>query len=451
MSENLAPFHQILEDLVKHARKLGADAADASAYVTQSISCAQRLGKLETLERTEAQNLGLRVFIGKKQAIVSTNDVAPDQLDLLVDRAISMARHVPEDHYCGLADPAQIFQGILPDLQTNDPEQPDHQALIARATQAEEAALAINGVTNSEGAEASWWQGALTRVASNGFTGHQRGSRHSISAAVIAGEGQAMEMEYAYHVEVFAEDLKDPTTIGHLAGTRAVARLDAKKGRTVSVPVVFDPRVASHFAGHLAGAINGHAIASGTSFLKEALGQKIMADGIYLIDDPHRQRGLASHPFDAEGLPTARRHLVEDGILTSWVLDLASARKLGMESTGHASGGMAAAPSPSTTNLYFAPGAVSPQSLIADIDQGFYVTALMGQGVNQTTGDYSRGASGFWIEKGQKTTPVNEMTIAGNLKDMFLDMTLADDLEFNGITNAPTIRIGTMMVAGTPD
>jgi PmbA protein len=439
----------LIQDLVRRAVNAGADGADAVAGVSTSISHARRLGKTEKLERDESRDLGLRVLIGKKQAIVSSNDWNVAGLDLLVERAVAMAKAVPDDVYCGLADPDQIVGDAYPSLDMEDPDEPSAETLIDRAAEAEDTALAIDGITNSEGAEASWTGVSIALAASNGFAGAYRGSRHGIGLSVIAGSGTEMESDYDFATAIYGADLASPAEIGREAASRALKKLGARKPSTGAVPVVYDPRVSGGLARHLAAAINGSAIARGTSFLKDRMGEKVMSDAITVIDDPHRARGLASKPFDAEGLANARRALVEAGMLKTWVLDLRTARQLGLDSTGNASRGTSGPPSPSVSNLHIEAGDVSPADLMADIRSGFYVTSLMGMGINMITGDYSRGASGFWIENGEIAHPVNEATVAGNLKDMFLTMTPADDLEFKHATNAPTIRVDGMTVAGS--
>ncbi len=438
----------LLDDLIARAKKLGADAADALVVNSTSISHAERLGKTERLERSESRDLGLRVFFGKQQAVVSSNDWDVETLDDLVERAVAMAKVVPEDPYCGLADPEFLFSGDIPDLDIFDTTEPAPEALIDRAKAAEEAARAVAGVTNSEGAEASWSLNDVTLAASNGFSGGYEISRHGVGVSVIAGEGTEMERDYEFSSTVHESDLDDSAAVGRAAGERAVKRLNPRKAPTAVAPVVYDPRVSHGLIGHLASAINGAAIARGTSFLKDAMNSKIFADGITVTDDPHRKRGLRSKPFDAEGLANASMNLIEDGVLTSWVLDLRAARQLGLKSTARASRGVSGPPSPSVTNLYLAPGSVPPKALMADIDSGFYVTELMGYGIDMITGDYSRGAAGYWIEKGEITYPVSEMTVAGNLKDIFLNLIPADDLTFRYGSNAPTVRVDGLTVAG---
>jgi PmbA protein len=437
-----------LGTLIAKARRAGADEADAVLVEGVSLSHAQRLGRTEKLERSESYDLGLRVLIGRRQAIVSSNDRGTDRAQDLVERAIAMAKAVPEDPYCGLADPAAIARS-WPDLDMVDPEEPAAERLIERAAAAEDAARAVPGVTNSEGAEAGWGRSRVAMVASNGFAGGYANTGHSVSAAVLAGEGLGMERDYAFASAVHGGDLRDPADVGKEAGTRAVRRLGARKIATCHVPVVFDPRIASTMLRHLVGAISGPAVARGTSFLKDKLGQRIFAAGLTVVDDPHRKRGLRSKPFDGEGLPNRRRAIIEDGVLTTWLLDLASARQLKLESTGHASRGTSSPPGPSPTNLWLEPGPVTAQELIGDIPAGLYVTEVMGQGVNPVTGDYSRGAAGFWIESGELAYPVSEVTVAGNVKDMFLHLTAANDLEFKTGIDTPTLRIDGMTVAGT--
>lgn len=438
----------LLTDLIARAKKAGADGADAIFVNGISLSHAQRLGKIEQLERSEGSDLGLRVFVGKRQAIVSSSDISNAALDELVDRVVAMAKAVPADEFCGLADPDQIFRGPIADLEICDSEEPAPETLIERASRAEEAARAVKGVSNSEGAEASWGRTSVALAASNGFTGGYDVSRQSMGVSVLAGEGTGMERDYEFSSAVFSSDLDDPADVGRQAGERAVKRLNPRKVGTQKVPIIFDPRVSNGLLRHLAGAINGSAIARGTSFLKDSMGKQILPADISILDDPHRKRGMASKPFDAEGIANNKIALVENGVLQTWVLDLRSARQLGLETTGRASRGTSGPPSPSTTNLYMPAGKVSPKAMIADIKAGLYVNELMGMGVNGVTGDYSRGAAGFWIENGELAYPVSEITIASNLKDMFLNMVPADDLEFRYGVNAPTVRIDGMTIAG---
>ncbi len=437
----------LLTDLVASARRGGADAADAVMFKSAHLGLRQRLGKPEMLERSESQDLGLRVLVGKRQASVSSTDPSPKALAELVERAVAMARLAPEDPYCGLADPDAIARSV-PDLDLNDPSEPSPEALEARAMETEDAARAVPGITNSEGAEATWSRSEIAIAASNGFTGTYARSGHGVSVSVVAGTGAGMETDYDYSSSVYGGDLEAAAVVGRRAGERTVKRLNPKKAETARVPVIFDPRVAASLVSHIAGAINGPSIARKASFLKDRMGQQILSAGLQVIDDPLRPRGLRSRPFDGEGIAARRMALVEDGVLKTWLLDLASARQLGLVTTGHAARGTSGPPSPSATNLYLAAGKVSRDELMADIKSGFYVTSLMGHGINMVTGDYSRGASGFWIENGKLTHPVSEVTVAGNLKDMFLAMTPANDLEFRMAVNAPTLRVEGMTVAG---
>src|SRR5690606_6873154 len=337
-----------------------------------------------------------------------------------------------------------------PDLDIED-KTPSLSAeeLAALAAEAEEAALAAKGVTNSGGASAGTGRSTATLVTSAGFAGTYAGTSSSFSCSVLAGEGTAMERDYDYSSMRHKADLEKPANIGRRAGEKAVKRLNPRKVNSQAVPVVYDPRVSGGLIGHFAGAISGSAIARGTSFLKKAMGQRIFPESISIVDDPHMKRGLRSKPFDGEGVANRRMTLVENGVLTTWLLDTATARQLGLQSTGHAARGTGGPPSPSTTNLYMEAGCLTVKELIADIRSGLYITELIGMGVNGVTGDYSRGASGFWIENGEIAYPVSEITVAGNLKDMFLNMTPADDLEFRYGTNAPTIRVEGMTIAGT--
>jgi PmbA protein len=448
ISKEAANDIDLLQDLVARAKKAGADAADAVLFEGVSLSHARRLGKVEKLERSESQDLGLRVLIGKRQAIVSSSDRSAKMLAELVERTLAMAKAVPEDPFCGLADPNEITRE-WPSLDMLDPEEPSADVLIERARAAEDAALAVPGVTNSEGAEAGWGRSRIALAASNGFAGAYAGSSHGVSASVIGGSGTQMERDYDYSSAVYAADLRDPAEIGKSAGERAVKRLGARKMPTGRCSVVFDPRVARGFISHLLGAISGPSIARGTSFLKDKLGQRIFPEAITITEDPHRQRGHRSKPFDAEGLANQRRALVDRGVLTTWLLDLRSARQLGLKSTGHASRGTASPPGPSATNIWIEPGTMSPSELMADIKSGFYVTEMMGMGVNGLTGDYSRGAAGFWIENGMVAFPVSEMTVAGNLNDMFARVVVASDLEFRTGADSPTLRIDDLTVAGS--
>jgi PmbA protein len=437
----------LAERLVKAARSAGADAADAVAMRSMSQSVEVRDGAVEESQRAEGNDMGLRVLVGKRQAVVSTNDIQGESVDALAERAVAMARAAPEDRFAGLAD-RDLLAREFPDLDLVDRALPDVGALEQAARRAEQAGLAVKGVSKSGGASASAGIGGMVLLTSHGFSGAYLGSRHSISMQAIAGEGTAMETDYDYASVLHAADLDAPEKIGRSAGERAVARLNPRKVTTKKVPVVFDRRIAGSLIGHLVSAISGGAIARKTSFLKDKLGERLFAPGINVIDDPLRRRGLRSRPFDAEGVAARKMALVADGTLKTWLLDCATARELDLTTTGHAHRSASSTPSPGPTNLHLEPGTQSPEELIKDIGEGFYVTGLIGMGVNIVTGDYSRGAAGFWIENGERTYPVSEVTIAGHLAEMFRTLKPANDLEFRYGTNAPSVRVEGLTIAG---
>jgi len=437
----------LLSSLIAEARKRGATDADAVLFESAALNHRQRLSKTEEIERAESTNLGLRVFVGKRQAIASSTDLSTDALDSLTDQAVAMANSAPEDPWCGLAESSEITRDF-PNLDTADAKEPSPQILEFRARAAEDAARAVPGVTNTEGAEASWSRTSIALVASNGFAGGYTVTRHGVAASVLAGAGRNMQTDYDFSSAVFADDLDAPETVGESAGKRAVARLNPRKAETARIPVVFDNRVSGSLLRALASAISGPSVARGTSFLKDSMGVEVFAPQINIIDDPLRSRGLRSKSFDGEGIATARRALIEDGVLKSWVLDCASARQLELATSGNASRGTSGPPSPAPTNLFMEAGELSVDAMIKEIVRGFLVNEMMGMGVNGVTGDYSRGAAGFWIENGEIAYPVSEVTVAGNLKDMYLNLTPADDLAFRSGTDAPSLRIDGMTVAG---
>ncbi|MEA2934244.1 MAG: PmbA protein [Variibacter sp.] len=437
----------VAERLVTEARRLGADAADAIAVRSIAQGVELRDGKVEESERSEGDDFGLRVFVGKRQAVVSSNDLSGNAISTLAERAVAMARVAPEDPFVGLAD-ADLLARDFPDLDLLDATMPDVRRLEQLAAEAEAAALEVKGVSKSGGASASTGIGGIVLVTSAGFSGAYIGSHHSISMMAIAGQGTAMERDYDYSSAPHAVDLDQPAQIGRSAGERAVARVNPRKVETRAVPVVYDARTAGTLIGHLSSAINGANVARGTSFLKSKLGERLFRSGIRIVDDPHRRRGLRSRPFDAEGVATAPLTIVEDGVLQSWFLDTGSARELKMQTTGHAQRGVSSSPSPGASNLHLAPGNKTLRELIGEIEDGFYITDLIGMGVNGVTGDYSRGASGFWIEKGEATYPVSELTIAGHLFDIFKSLEPADDLRFRYGTNSPSVRVEGLTVAG---
>ncbi|MDR3425722.1 MAG: TldD/PmbA family protein [Alphaproteobacteria bacterium] len=438
----------LLADLIGKACTAGADAADALLVDASDLSVSLRLGEIESLERSESGDLGLRVFIGQRQAVVSSTDRSAQALNELVERAVAMAKLAPEDPFCGIAAPEEVAASF-PDVESADATEFSAEQLIAKARAAEDAARAVKGVTNSNGASAGWGSSRVTLAASNGFSGSRRRTGYSLSASVLAGEGTGMQSDYEYASRVFAGDLPDSEWVGRRAGERAVARLHSRKMQTARAPVFFDPRISGSLVGALLGAISGPSVARGTSFLKDRLGEKIFPEAITIVEDPFRARGLRSRAFDCEGLLPRKRKLIDAGVLTTWLLDLRSARQLKMRSTGHAARSPSGPPSPSASNVFMEAGKVSPTELMCDVAQGFYVVETMGMGINGVTGDYSQSAAGFWIENGQIAFPVNEMTIAGNLKNMFLNLSAANDLEFLRGVDAPTLRIDGMTIAGT--
>jgi PmbA protein len=431
--------------LVDAAKRAGADAADAVAVLGRSTGVTVRLGKVEATESSESEDVSLRVFVGQRVASVSAT--ATSDPKALADRAVAMAKVSPEDAYQGLADPALLVKQPR-DLDLFDGTEVSAQQLKDDALAAEEAALSIKGVTNSGGSGASAGLGGLVLATSHGFVGQYVASRFSRSASVIAGEGTGMERDYDYSSHQHFTDLEAPEIIGRKAGERAVRRLGARKAATGPVDVVFDPRVARGIAGHLAGAINGASVARKTSFLRDMMGKQVTASAITVSDEPLRRRGQASRPFDGEGVEGEKLLMVEKGVLNHWFLSTSVARELGLTTNGRGSRSGSSV-SPSSTNFAIEPGDKTPEELIGSLKSGFYVTEVFGQGVNMITGEYSRGASGFWIENGALAHPVSEVTIASNLKTMFLGMIAASDLDRGFGTASPTLLVEGMTLAGS--
>jgi len=434
--------------LIDLARRAGADAADAIYSGSSSEGVQVRLGKLEDIERSESEHLDLRVFVGRRSASIGSSDLSDAALKELAARAVDMARAAPEDQYAGLAPEELLYRESLPVLDLEDSAEPSPQDLLARALTAEDAARAVAGVTNSEGGSASLARRVMALVTSHGFAGAYGGTSHGISAVVIAGEGDSMQRDYGYRTARHLADLPAPEEIGQMAGDRAITRLNPGKLKSGPLPVVFDPRVGGSLIGHLTGAMSGNAIARRASFLLDRDGAQLFKPGVTIVDDPLRQRGLSSRPFDGEGLPVARRELVANGHLTGWLMYSAAARQLGGTPTGHAVRGAGGSPGVGTSNLHLEAGTMTPEELMADIADGVYVNELIGHGVNGVTGDYSRGASGFRIVNGKIAGPVAEFTVAGNLIDMFAALTPASDLEWHRAVNVPTIRIDGLTIAG---
>ena len=439
----------VLAAVLDRARRAGADAADALIYRSVSSSVSVRLGAVEDIERSENRDLGLRVLVGQRQACVSTTDYAPAALDELAERAVAMARLAPEDPYVGLADRDRLATGEAPDLDLTDGLEPSADDLLARAKACEDAARAVSGVTNSGGANASYGLGQSWLATTDGFAGASMGGSHGTSVSVLAGEGTAMERDYDYDSATHLSDLRAPEEIGQAAGTRTVRRLNPRKIESRRAPVIYEQRLAASLLGPLAGAINGAAIARGTSFLKDKMGEAIFAPGLSVTDDPFVPRGFGSRPFDGEGVRPAKLAVIEDGRLTTWLTNSAQARQIGTQTNGRARRGTGGPPASGPTNMDLAPGTVTLEELFADTREGLYVTDMFGPQVNGNTGDYSVGCSGFWIEDGAPAYPVSEITIAGNLLEMWAAMTPASDFVRNGSRNAPSVRIAQMQVAGS--
>jgi PmbA protein len=438
----------LLNDVVQAALNAGADAAEAVSAERRALSITVRLGALEEVEREEARDLGLRVFVGRRQASVSGSDISPEARAKLVERAVAMARLAPEDPYAGLADPELLARGAHADLDLYDPAEPAPEELEARARVAEDAARAVARVTNSDGASSSWSASQWTMVTSGGFTGVHRASGFSIGASAIAADENGMENGYEGRSVRWQADLPDPEFIGSEAGRRAASRLGARKIASTTAPVIFENRLAASLLGPLIGAISGPSIARGTSFLKDKLGQPVFGAHVTVTDDPHRPRGMGSSPFDDEGVANQARKLIDAGVLTTWLLNSASARQLGLTSTGHASRGLAGPPGVGPTNLTLLPGERSQAELMQDAGEGLLVTSMFGPSLNGNTGDWSVGCSGFWFEGGEIAYPVTEITVAGNLIDIYGRLVPGSDLEIRGASNAPSILVDSLAIAG---
>jgi PmbA protein len=434
--------------LVARAQKAGADAVDAIVTASSQLNAGIRLGVPETIERAESQGVGLRVFCGESSATLSTADLSEAGLAKLVESAIAIARVAPPDAYAALADSTRLAKS-LPDLELVDALEPSIDMLLARAKACEAAGREVPGIRNSEGADASFSASHVALASSHGVAAAYRQTYSSLSLSLIAGEGDAMQRDYAYRTTRFASELPDAGELGREAATRTLAKLNPTKIASQTMPIAFDPRVAKSLVSAFASAINGSAIARGTSFLKDAMGTQIFAPHVTIIDDPLMKRGLGSRPIDAEGVAPEKRHFIDKGVLTSWLLDTRSANQLGLATTGHASRGLSSAPHPSPSNLYIAAGSQTPEALLKNAGTVFYVTETFGHGVNLITGDYSQGASGFLYVNGERREAVSEVTIAGNLREMFAGLTPANDVQFHYATNAPTLLVARMTVAGT--
>ena len=438
----------IIEKALSAAKQAGAEGADVSFIKGGGLDVQVRLGKVESAERAEDYQMGMRVFVGQKSATISSGQLDDENITKLAERAVAMAKHAPEDPYARLAT-AEEQAKSFPDIELFDDTSYSTEQLTEIALACEEAALSQAGISNSDGASASSGSSEVLIGTSTGFNASYKRSSFGFSAVVLAEKDGQMERDYDYSSAVFAEDLDKPEVVGRSAATRTLARLGGRKPQTGTFPVIYDKRVSRSLAGHVASAINGAAIARGTSFLKDKMGQQIANASVRLLDNPLLPRGMGSRLFDGETLPVQKHYLVKDGCLQGWLLDLATAAQLGLSPTGNASRSLSGPPSPSVSNFIMEEGETTLDDMIADIDQGFYITELMGSSVSLTTGDYSRGASGFWIENGRITWPATEATIAGNLKDIFTDMMPADDLELTQSIAAPSVFVKQMMVAGS--
>ncbi len=440
----------LTEQMLTAARQAGADAADAIAVDGTSVSIDVRGGALEKAERSEGIDIGLRVFVGQRQACVSASDTKAATLAEMAERAVAMAKEAVDDPHAGLADPSQLATDLGTDrLALFDPsDEPDPSALHDDAARAEAAALRNKGISQVQSASAGYGRRRVHLAASNGFSGGYSRSDRGISCVAISGTGTAMERDYDYDSRVFQADLRDADEIGTVAAARAVERAGARKPKTGAFPAIFDERVASTLIGSILQAVNGSMIARGSSWLRDAVGQQVLPKGISLIEDPHRPRCPGSRLFDAEGLPTSKRLIIDDGILTGWTLDLATARKLGMASTANASRGTQAPPSPGLSNVELTQGNQSRDEMIAQMGTGLLITSMIGSTINPNTGDYSRGAAGFWVENGEITYPVNECTVAGNLRDMLMTITPANDARTHLSRVVPSLLVEGLTLAG---
>lgn len=438
----------MLHEVVAKARAAGADAAEAVFAERRSLSVSVRLGALEEVEREESRDLGLRVFVGRRQASVSGSDISADGRAKLVERAVAMAKLAPEDPYAGLAGADRLAQGPFPDLDLFDESEPDAETLEARALAAEDAARAVPGVSNSEASSAGWSAGTWRLVTSEGFSGLHRASSFSIGAGAIAGEGAGMERGGEGRQVRWQSDLPAPEAIGAVAGQRAVARLGPRKIASTTAPVIFENRLAASVLGPLIGAISGPAVARGVSFLKKQMGQPLFSSAVTITDEPHRPRGLGSSPFDDEGVANREMAIIDAGVLTTWLLNTASARQLGLATTGHASRALAGPPGVSTSNLTLRPGKKDQAELMHDAGAGLLVTTFFSPSLNPNTGDWSVGCAGFWFEGGEIAYPVNEITVAGNLIEAYGRVVPGSDLEFRGAANAPSLLVDALAIAG---
>jgi PmbA protein len=444
-----ADSQSALAALLDYAKQAGADASEASLAARESISAEVRMGELEGMEREEARNVALRAFIGKQQAAASTTDLSTAGLRALAERTVAMAKAAPEDAYCGLLDPRYRAPGPFPDLDLSDTARPSPERLLELARACEAASLAVPGIANSSGGGASSEASTFVHLTSDGFEGVESGTSYSLGTQPVAERGEDMERDYEYRTKRFFAELPAPETIGRIAGERTAARLGAKKVASQKATVIFENRIAGRILGPFLSAISGPSVARGVSFLKDKLGQRVFAQGFELLEDPLRPRTLGARAFDGEGGAVRAMKLVEDGAITTWLLNASSARQLGLEPNGHATSGHGGPPGVGTANLFVKPGALDRDGLMSEASKGMFVTEMFSPSLNMNTGDWSVGVAGFWFENGAIAHPVSEVTVAGNLLDMYARLRCGGDLDTRGALEAPSLVVDDLVIGGT--
>lgn len=444
---NRSEIDNVVQELLLKAKHFGATSADAVGTYGRSMGVVVRNGELEDIDNNEGCDVGLRVMVGKRQSCVSTSDTSHASLEKMAERAVAMAKLAPEDPYCGLVETSKLKKHN-PDLQLYDSTSITPKELKERALEVEASTLNVKGILQAEGANASHAHSEIFFQTSSGFSYEWMSSRHSISVSAIAELNGSMERDYDYHSARWLEDLRSTKEVGQLAGSRAIARIGSKQIKSGAMPIIFDKRISNALLSALLGAISGPSVARGVSFLKDKLGLQVFDDKIQIIDDPQIIRGHGSRLYDGEGIIPIKRSLIKNGVLQTWLLNSSSARQLNQETTGHASRNISSPPGVSSTNAYIANGSSSPEEIIKQITNGLLITEMFGPSLNGNTGDYSVGVSGFKIENGQKAHPVSEVTVAGNLSEIYKSLTAANDLEFNSAIVSPTLLAQGLTVAG---
>ena len=445
---NAVNLEPALAALLGKARSYGADKADAIATYGRSLGVVSRGGQLEDVDNSEGRDIGLRVMVGQKQACVSSSDLSENSLDQLAERAVAMARLAPDDPFCGLADPERLAD-VTPDLDLFDDTVFEPSELLERAQALEAVILSVDGVQQAEGSNASWSTSSMHFMTTDGFSLGYAGSNFGLSGLAIAAQNGQMERDYDFDSTRHFSDLRTIESVGRLAGERAIARLGARQIPSGPLPVIFDQRLSRALVSSFLGAISGNAVTRGTSFLKDKLGEIVFSPDITITDNPHLRRGHGSHPWDGEGVKTQQINLIDKGVLTSWLLNSSTAKQLGMKTTGHASRGISSPPGISASNAFIHAGGRTPAELMSDMGEGLLITDMFGPSLNANTGDYSVGVAGYKIENGERAFPVNEITVAGNLLEMFKHLTPANDLTFDSATTAPSLLVEGMTIAGT--